>query len=758
MARGAANPYGSDGSVPYAPNVAPAGLNGPSLNARANAEDFGAQVGRGVEKVGEAGEALAKQYGDMVNETLMTKADADFATKLGQLKAGYQTKTGMAAFDAFPQYQADVAKIFQESRANLPMGAQHGFDMLGARSMANHIVDGSSYATSQLKEAQRASGSDLTNANIQAILDPSVASDPNRVAEHIGHAIYGAQMQLDENHPGLKTNENGEKTFDESTAEGKGLKAEFDANVDGIITKAQVNRFDTLAKGDVLGAFGIYQQERDSFPKQTQITLDSKFEPMVFNAHKDNAVGHAVAQSQDDYSKILYNPSSKTALDIVQKNEGGMSDDGQSAYGIDKNAHPKEFAEISSMPESDRSAYARKFFKEEYYDKKGIADLPANTQSIVMDGVVNHTTDFGNKLIHDAKNGASPQQLIDERRAEYERVAQIPGKEQYLKGWNARLDGFENGNALTGEKAKSYATNIDGSMLTQADYYRTNSADVLAKGDAYADSQMPGDLAFKRSVRETLNNYMSKTISNQSAQYTMDNKNVMRGITGELTRGNPPQTEQELRTIPGMNDLLNRVAAQDPKFAETIPTIISKVQQRNVVSNSANGYNAITTALDTSKMYSRQQRIDYLAKGLGSTNPGISISLKDFNDGKPAIDLAKSVSKPILEHMKVITSANGNADGKGQERSVEWYNNVMTAYKQNSALGDKKISDIEFVKQIKDGKFNAPIPSRMQQIENHAQEKATIPTIATKQQRDALPPNTIYMKDGVQYRTPNVSQ
>lgn len=722
MARASQNEYGLAGSVPYDPSVAPTGLSAPTLSARANPEDFGAQVGQGVQKVGEAAEGLAKQYGDIVNETLMTKVDADFATKLGQLKADYNSKTGMAAFNAFPQYQAAVAQTFQDSRANLPLGAQHGFDMLGARTMANHIADGSGYATSQLKEAQRASGSDLENVNIKAILDPNVAADSNRTAEHIGHAVYGAQMQMDENHPGLKTNpETGEKTFDESTPEGKGLKAEYDANVNNIITRGQVNRFDTLAKGDVLGAFGIYQQERNSLPKQTQITLDAKFEPMVFNAHKNNAVGHAIAQSQDDYSKILYNPSSKTALDVVQKNEGGMSDDGLSAYGIDKNAHPKEFAEISSLPESDRSAYARRFFKEEYYDKKGIADLPENTQSIVMDGVVNHTIDFGNKLIQDAKNGASPQQLIDERRAEYQRVAQLPGKAQYLQGWNNRLDGLQNSNALTGEKTKSYATNPDGSMLTPADYYRTNSTDVLAKGDAYANSVMPGDLSFKRSVRETLNNYMSKTISNQSAQYTMDNKNVMRGITGELTKDNPPQTEQELSAIPGMSDLLNRVAAQDPRFSATIPTLISKVQQRNTVSNSANGYDAITTALDRSKDYSRQQRIDYLAKGLGSTNPGTSISLKDFNDGKPAIDLDSTVSSPILTNMKTIAGANGNIDGRGQDRAVQWYNNVMTAYKQNSV--DKKMTDAEFSKSVSEGKFDAPMPSRMQQIENAGKEK-----------------------------------
>lgn len=748
MAKGAPDEYGSAGSVPYAPNVAPTGLGTPNRNISANGADFGAQVGAGMEKVGEAAQQLTDQYGKMVNETLMTKADVDFTTKLGQLKGDYISKSGLAAFNAFPQYQKDVAQAFQDTRANLPGGAQHGFDMLGAKTMGNHIADGSTYAASQLKEANRASGSDLTNVNIQAALDPSVAADPERVQWHQDSAIYGLQTQLDDNHPGLKTDpETGEVGFDESTPEGKGLKAQYEANKSDIITRIQTSRFDTLAKSDPLGAFDAYKNVRDELPKQTQITLDAKFEPIVFNAHKDNAVGHTVAQSQEDYANKLYNPDiSKTPLDVVQKNEGGMSDDGLSAFGIDKNAHPKEFAEISSLPESDRSAYARKFFKEEYYDKKGIADLPANVQSIVLDGVVNHTNDFGDKLIRDAKNGASPQELIDERRAEYQRVAQIPGKEQYLQGWNNRLDNLQNGNALTGEKTKSYATNPDGSMLTQADYYRTHSDDVLAKGDSYADQVMPGDLAFKRAVRETLNNHMSKVQSNQDGQYMLDNKNVMRGITGEFTKGTPSQTEQELRAIPGMNDLLNKVSAQDPRFAETIPTLISKASRRNDVTNSPNSYETITRVLQPQddlhpNHIKNQSQLDTL---LGK-NDGTGINMKDYNDAKVATDFQPETKEPILKKMQDIASANGNVDGKGQQRAVQWYNQAVAAIKKNDSLGDKKETDLN--------KILPPVqmPSRMGQLSDLAlakvKEKAALTFVSPDDPEFAKLPSGAPFKD-----------
>lgn len=718
MARSAPDSYGSEGSVqtvmPTAGHVAP-------ISAHASPEDFGGQVGQGIQKVGQAGEELAAKYGTMVNETLMTKADTDFATKLGQLKADYTSKTGMAAFNAFPQYQAAVAQAFQESRAGLPMGAQHGFDMLGARTMANHIADGSSYATSQLKEQQRDNYSNLANSSLQQLLDPDVAANPERSQYHLDTLHYAAQAQMDTDHSGLKTDpENGTVSFDEDKPEGKALKANFEQRLDSYLSQGYVNRYDTLAKKDVFGAYDAYQQDRSSMPKSAQVALDASFAPRLQAAHTEIAKSNTLNEAAQNHWDTLTNPSRDNALDVVQKNEGKMSDDGQSAYGIDKTAHPKEFAEISSLPESDRSAYARKFFKDEYYDKRGIGELPKETQAIVMDGAVNHTTDFGNKLIQDAKNGATPQRLLDERRAEYQRVGQLPGKEQYLQGWNNRLDNLQQ--SIEGKK--TYATNENGAPLSLADYYRTHSQDILSKGDAYAEQQMPGDLALKRSVRESLNNYMTKTIANESAQHLMDNRNVMKAINGEMTKGKPPETEDELRSIPGMAPLLDKVNTQDPRFASTIPTLISKVARRNDVTNSANGYDVIIRTLqpqdaDHPNHIKTQSQLDSL---LGKSD-GTGINMKDYNDAKPATEFPTEIKEPLLKHMQEITNANGNLDGKGQERAMQWYNQVATAYKKNETLGDKK--DPNFASQIGqvDGPIYAPpAPSRLTQITNWAKE------------------------------------
>lgn len=716
MAKESADLYGTYGSVP---NQQPLQGSGASpLGVHANADEFGGQIGQGVQKLGVTAEGLADKYGNMVNETLMTKADADFATKVGQLKADYQSKTGMAAFNAFPDYQKAVAQAFQDSRANLPLGAQHGFDMLGARTMANHIADGSSYATSQLNEARRSAGADMTNVNMQAAADPNVAVDPKRVAEHTGHAIYGLQMQMDENHPGLKTsNETGEISFDESTPDGQGLKAQYEAQKNDIITKIQSNRFDTLSKNDALGAYGMYLNERSSLPQQTQVALDAKFEPIVFNAHANNAVGHAVAQSQDDYSRVLYNPQSgNQSLAVRNNNPGNLRDSATGQFRVFDTPEAGATAmqsDLTAKVSGNSPAMEKNFGKGYSPTLSNIITTYApagdnNNPAAYIDTVSKET-------------GFAPNQVLT--------TADIPKLQAAMT--KVEAGGSSSGTPVT---QKSYATNPDGSMLTPADYYRTHSADVIAKGEAYAEATMPGDLAFQRVVRENLTNYMNKVKADQTGQYMMDNKNVMRGITGELTKGNPPATEQELRAIPGMNDLLNKVSAQDPKFAETIPRKIAEAQKQNTTTNSANAYETITRVLqphdeEHPNAIKGQDTLDHL---LGRSD-GTGINMKDYNDAKPATDLPSTMKEPLLKTMDEIKNANGNVDGKGEQRAIQWYNQVMDAYKKNESMGDKKDPNFaDTIGKAQDVPYTPPTPSRMTQLANWAKETTGLGSVLVK--------------------------
>lgn len=715
--------------VPYTPysTAESQGSFGGGMGVRSTPADAGAQVGEAIEGAGKQGFDLAMKQQGIINETAMTNADADFATKVGKIKGDYTSLSGQSAFNAFPQYQNDIKAAFQESRAGLPAAAQRGFDMMATRTMANHIADGSSYASSQLKEANRDSYSNVTNANLQALLDPDIASNPDRSKYHVDSIKFATQAQMDEDHPGLKKDpETGEVSFDLSKPEGIVAKADFQRKLDTNLSQAYVNRYDTLAKRDVFGAYDQYQKERSDMPKSAQVALDASFAPRIFDAHKTISATNTIDHAANEHFDMLTNPSKVAVVSTIMKNElhaDGVvrvhSDgDGSAIGGINSEAFPAQFNEakniLNSQGQDAAKKYISNFYEKEIIEKNGVDKLPSDVQDVVADGLTNHWSGFQSKLLDAAKNGASRQDLIDMRRQEYQRLAtENPAKyANSLTGWNNRLDNLQ----VATEGKKTYATNENGAPMSLADYYRIHGSDVLAKGDAYAEQQMPGDLALRRAVRQSLQNQMSKTISEENAMHIMDNKNLMK-VINEKT----PETEEDLRSTPEASALLDRIAVQDPKFYESIPTIIAKVAKRNDVANSSNGYDTVLRVLDSPDNPNAIRSQDHLYKLLGHSE-GAGINMKDYNDAKPAIELDSTIKDSLRKHMIDITNANGNLDGKGQQRALKWYNQVMTAYKENEAKGAKK--DPNFVASI--GKTEGPSPekpSRMTQIVNWAKEK-----------------------------------
>ncbi len=106
--------------------------------------------------------------------------------------------------------------------------------------------------------------------------------------------------------------------------------------------------------------------------------------------------------------------------------------------------------------------------------------------------------------------------------------------------------------------------------------------------------------------------------------------------------------------------------------------------------------------------------------------------------------------------MQDIATANGNLDGKGQQRAIQWYNQVMASYKQKPADMD----DSAFASSIgqKAGPPMPAPPSRLEQLNNWAKNftlgKPAAPTLTDKSQFDALKSGDLYIRNGVTYRKP----
>jgi lysozyme family protein len=80
---------------------------------------------------------------------------------------------------------------------------------------------------------------------------------------------------------------------------------------------------------------------------------------------------------------------------LLMEFEGIYSDDpddtgGKTLYGITQNNFPKEFEEISKIKTPEyRLAYAKDFYKKEFWDKAGCDDLVDRLDTVVFDFAVN---------------------------------------------------------------------------------------------------------------------------------------------------------------------------------------------------------------------------------------------------------------------------------------------------------------------------------------------------------------------------------
>lgn len=696
-------------NVPYSPvsTVDASGGGGTAMSASANPNDFGADIGAAAQKVGDTGFDIAEKQQGMINETTMTNADTALAVKAGEINANYKSLTGLAANAAFPQYQADLEAARQEARANLPPAAQRGFDMLSTKTIASHIIDGSSYAATQLKEANRDSFADSTNVHIQQILQqPAAQLENDKDFQHtLGVITYNTQAQLDEGHPGLqKDPETGNVKFDESKPEGVALKAEYQKNLDSNISQAYVNRYSTLAKQDLTGSYNKYQQDRDSIPRPAQVSLDAYFAPKIFDNNKQVSVGGAIADAQTVHYDMLTNPSSAGSNAYNIGNVKTAEAAANNTAGFAAPATPIDGVTLAANT-------LRKGYGGLTLQQIGAKWAPPS-ENQTNDWVANVSKASG-FAPGDVPNLNDPTQLAKLVKgigvAEKSPTDRVNFTDDVIsKGVQESLSVGTPSLQQSTQGQKTYATNQNGGPLTLADYYRTHSQDVLAKGDAYAESQMPGDLALKRSVRQSLQNQMQQTISNESAQHLMDNRNVLKAVNGDLSNGVPPQTEDELRKLPGMADMLDNIAARDPKFAESIPTLVAKAARRNDVTNSPNAYGVIQRTLEPhgSTNPDAISSEDHLMKEL-SRSDELGINMKDYNDAKPAIELPDTLKTKISKQMNDIANANGNLDGKGQQRALAWYNETMKSW-QGASGDDKPMSAADFAQSF--GKKDGPVP------------------------------------------------
>lgn len=769
MVKEAPDLYGDFGSVPQRPDAVtpPSGSGAGPLSVRATPEMAGAQAGKGIENVGNAAEQVANLYGGMVLETAANQAELSYIKASGDLKSKYSKYEGLQAEAMRPQYEAELQNLHQQYRGNLPLGAQRMFDSNTIRSLGYQTSEYAQYAAGQVKQANLSSNDALADASIAKAGNLPTVTNPTEFGETNATIVHAANAVADiKGWASLATGtdkDTGKLTFGDDP-QSQATKSQYEQYLAEKQSKLYLTAAKTVADNHGAAAAADWAQAHwNLMPDAAKVQMNQFLAPKMKNEVISGNIAIQNQKLDEDWNKQLTSnvPGSpleqpqKTPLDVIRQNEGytgkiGRDSNGANVInGINEKAFPAEYAEAKRLLETQGKAaadkYADDFYQKNIIDKYDIKSLPANTQAIVADGLVNHGTgDFGKSLIDAAKNGATPQQLIDMRRSEYQRLAtsDTDGSRGYaasLKGWNARLDG------LQGQAFQSYPN--------KADFLRSREDDYVSSAFNSYLQQYPDDYYGAQIQERRAKTDIQRQIAMEDAKLKSDRDIINNAIGGGYTKGVPP-TLQQIQAMPNMQPILDRTMREQGEFFGTIDTMIAKASHHDLSENSTNGYDAITRTLLDSDSPNAIRSEDHLSKLLGD-NRGTGITWKDFQDAKPALDLDSRAKEILRNHMKDIATANGNVDGQGQTRAVQWYNQTMDAYKKNEALGDKKDSD--FWENV--GDSVAP-PSRMQQIENWAKsyfgkkEETAIPTLTDKAQFDELPSGSLYIRDGQQYRKP----
>jgi len=576
MAQGGKDLYGDFGSVPSQTDTSGSGAT--PLSVRANANEFGAQIGQATEKVGNTMSEIGNQFNGIIMETAANQAELGYIKASGDLKAKYSQYEGLQAEAMRPQYEQDLQNSREQYRQNLPLLAQKAFDANTIRTVGHLTSEYSSYAASQVKGANLKSHSALMDMAVSKTGDLGIVLDPKAFGEQVlAPIVAGGNAVADIHGDTILANGINEETGNykyNDTPEGKASEARHLSVTNGKLAEAYLTAVKTISdnQGPIKAAKWA-EEHRNMMPDEAKVRMNQYLAPKIKNEQISTLVN-------SESNNLTQGYADRTPLDIIRKNEGvGYSRDnkGEVINGINSIAFPKEFSEAKNILDTQGQAaatrYADDFYQKNIIDKYNIGSLPKDTQAIVADGLVNHGAgEFGQSLLAAAKNGASPEQLINMRRIEYKRLNDT-GKPEYTKsfsGWNKRLDELS----------------PDGMKESIIDYYKNNSE--TAASSVYDKSmQEYGDPIMADRARTNFLTKINSIVRQANGQLDTAQNVIIKTINGDYSNGRKPSSLQEISfSSPEARNALEQIQEGRPAQIRPIEKMLLAISK----GESAKGY------------------------------------------------------------------------------------------------------------------------------------------------------------------------
>lgn len=163
------------------------------LSVRANADEFGGQVGQAVEKAGAVGEQLATHYAEMATHTAVNdKFVNGYVPQVNQLESDYKKLQGTEALKQQPIYEQKLQELNAQYTSSGSL-AQQQFMSEAVRQRALYTMNSiSNHADQQFLQHQEI----VTNQSMKEASDHAVSnwSNPSIVDSDVNRAMGVAEL------------------------------------------------------------------------------------------------------------------------------------------------------------------------------------------------------------------------------------------------------------------------------------------------------------------------------------------------------------------------------------------------------------------------------------------------------------------------------------------------------------------------------------------------------------------------------------
>jgi hypothetical protein len=636
-------------------------------------------------KVFEAGSQLQ----DLYNKSAVNNAYINFNSKLNDAAANYYSLKGSNAVDGLPAFNAQVAQLKQNAMSGvIGTESQTQLQNMMERSSENHLFRSAQHADQEASVAAAQTHSSM----LSNFVDDAMTNigDPK---------IYQQRMQ----DGAAEIQGYGQKTGQSTDT--------IQAETNNFNTKMAETKYRTMADQNVNTAYADFQANKNSLPPNVQVKLDAWFKPQV----RDSAVDAYVNNLPTQLSQI----SSTSGTGVSPNNLGNV----KTASGAANNT--ADF--INPATPVDGVIIAANNLRNNY---QGLTlqqigakwtGEPAKTASWVAaasktSGIAPDTVPNLNDptQLQAVLKGMNIAENSSSKAASFTDDIISQGVQASLGGKQADITAPANNPTPTS------------AFQTTADAMAANRPALLEQARQWAQQNFPNDPAMENKVKQRVDNVISANVSAQTATYRQDNQTVMRAISGDMTNGEPPTSYQQLMAIPGVGEVVKRVAVQDSKFYDGIDRMIGQMASKNTTTNSPNGFDTIMRSTDPINPVTMGPGLnsidsqDKLNSLLGRSD-GNGINMKDYNDAKPLMEVSQPVKDYIHQNMQAIVNANGNVDGQGQARALQWYHQALQSYQTASkAPGFDETDYLKNATETQGPEQQSFMASRMEQISNWA--------------------------------------